>query len=98
VLQVQYSAGSCGDYNVGGAQFYAMWNASGSAFQRMLVMYEAAFDAGLIRISVSGTFRSMESTRQGERTHWREIVEYVALRSVVEYDGSRNHHYKARDE
>jgi hypothetical protein len=46
VLQVQYPAGSFQDNNVGGAQFYAMWNASGSAFQSMLVSYEVAFDAG----------------------------------------------------
>ena len=46
VLQVQYAAGSYEDNNVGGAQFYAMWNASGSAFQSMLVSYEVAFDTG----------------------------------------------------
>jgi Polysaccharide lyase 14 len=45
VLQVQYPAGSFQDNNVGGAQFYAMWNASGSPFQSMLVTYEVAFDA-----------------------------------------------------
>lgn len=45
VLQVQYPAGSFQDNNVGGAQFYAMWNSSGSAFQSMLVTYEVAFDA-----------------------------------------------------
>jgi hypothetical protein len=44
VLQVQYPAGSFQDNNVGGAQFYAMWNSSGSAFQSMLVTYEVAFD------------------------------------------------------
>jgi hypothetical protein len=46
VLQVQYPAGSFQDNNVGGAQFYAMWNASGGAFQSMLLSYEVAFDAG----------------------------------------------------
>ena len=46
VLQVQYAAGSYENNDVGGAQFYAMWNASGSAFQSMLVSYEVAFDAG----------------------------------------------------
>jgi hypothetical protein len=45
VLQVQYPAGSFQDNNAGGAQFYAMWNSSGSAFQSMLVTYEVAFDA-----------------------------------------------------
>jgi len=45
VLQVQYPAGSFEDNNVGGAQFYAMWNSSGSAFQSMVVTYEVAFDA-----------------------------------------------------
>jgi hypothetical protein len=45
VLQVQYPAGSFQDNNIGGAQFYAMWNSSGSAFQSMLVTYEVAFDA-----------------------------------------------------
>jgi hypothetical protein len=45
VLQVQYAAGSYqGDKN-GGAQFYAMWNSSGSAFQSMLISYEVAFDS-----------------------------------------------------
>ena len=100
-MQVQYSAGNCEDYIVGGAQFYVRWKASESALQSMLVRYKAAFDAGLIRVSVSGTFSSMESTRvtrKGERTHWREVVEYVTLRSVIEYDVSRNHHYRTRDE
>ena len=46
VLQVQYRAGSFQDNNAGGAQFYALWNSSGSAFQSMLVTYEVAFDAG----------------------------------------------------
>ena len=46
VLQVQYPAGSFQDNNVGGAQFYAMWNSSGSPFQSMLVSYEVAFDSG----------------------------------------------------
>jgi len=46
VLQVQYPAGSFQDNNVGGAQFYAMWNSSGDAFQSMLVTYEVAFDSG----------------------------------------------------
>jgi len=47
VLQVQYPAGSFQDNNVGGAQFYALWNSSGStsAFQSMLVTYEVAFEA-----------------------------------------------------
>lgn len=44
VLQVQYPAGSFQDNNNGGAQFYAMWNSSGSPFQSMLVTYEVAFD------------------------------------------------------
>jgi len=44
VLQVQYPAGSFQDNDVGGAQFYAMWNSSGSAFQSMLVTYDVAFD------------------------------------------------------
>lgn len=44
VLQVVYPAGSFQDNNIGGAQFYAMWNSSGSAFQSMLVTYEVAFD------------------------------------------------------
>ena len=86
-MQVQYSGGNYEDYIVGGAQFYVKWKTSGSAFQSMLVRYKAAFDPGLIRVSGSGTFRSMESTRvtrQGERTHWRKTVEYVTLRSVVE--------------
>jgi hypothetical protein len=46
VLQVQYTAGSFEDTNAGGAQFYALWNTSGSPFQSMLVSYEVAFDAG----------------------------------------------------
>ena len=46
VLQVQYAAGSFEDTSVGGVQFYALWNSSGSAFQSMLVSYEVAFDAG----------------------------------------------------
>jgi hypothetical protein len=46
VLQVQYPAGSFQDNSVGGAQFYAMWNASGGAFQSMLLSYEDAFDSG----------------------------------------------------
>ena len=46
VLQVQYPAGSFQDNSVGGAQFYSMWNASGGAFQSMLLSYEVAFDAG----------------------------------------------------
>lgn len=46
VLQVQYPAGSFQDNNAGGAQFYAMWNSSGDAFQSMLVTYEVAFDSG----------------------------------------------------
>ena len=53
-------------------------------FQSMLVRYEATFDPGLIRALVSGAFRLMESTRRGKRTHWKEIVEYDPLRSVVE--------------
>jgi hypothetical protein len=44
VLQVQYLAGSFEDNNDGGAQFYALWNSSGSPFQSMLVTYEVAFD------------------------------------------------------
>ena len=63
VPQVQYLAGSYEDNSTGGARFNAMWNANGSAFQSMLVRYEVAFDAGLIRISFSGTFGSTESTR-----------------------------------
>jgi hypothetical protein len=46
VLQIQYPAGSFQDNNFGGAQFYAMWNASGGAFQSMLLSYEVAFDSG----------------------------------------------------
>lgn len=46
VLQVQYPAGSYQDDNVGGAQFFAMWNSSGNPFQSMMVSYEVAFDAG----------------------------------------------------
>jgi hypothetical protein len=45
VLQVQYLEGSFQANNASGAQFYAMWNSSGSAFQSMLVTYEVAFDA-----------------------------------------------------
>jgi len=45
VLQVQYAAGSYQNTNNGGAQFYAMWNSSGSAFQSMLISYEVAFDS-----------------------------------------------------
>lgn len=44
VLQVQYPAGSFQDNDDGGAQFYALWNSSGSPFQSMLVTYEVAFD------------------------------------------------------
>ncbi|KAH9998522.1 hypothetical protein BJV74DRAFT_767791 [Russula compacta] len=46
VLQVQYPAGSYQDDDVGGAQFFAMWNSSGNQFQSMMVSYEVAFDAG----------------------------------------------------
>ena len=46
VLQVQYPAGSFQDNNAGGAQLYALWNSSGSAFQSMLISYEVAFDSG----------------------------------------------------
>ncbi|KAI0049830.1 polysaccharide lyase family 14 protein [Auriscalpium vulgare] len=45
VLQVTYPAGSFSDNNAGGAQLYALWNASGAPFQSMLVSYEVAFDA-----------------------------------------------------
>jgi hypothetical protein len=44
VLRVQYPAGSFQDSDDGGAQFYAIWNSSGSPFQSMLVTYEVAFD------------------------------------------------------
>jgi hypothetical protein len=47
VLRVQYAAGSFQSTdNDGGAQFYAIWNSSGSSFQSMLVSYEVAFDSG----------------------------------------------------
>ncbi|KAF8274550.1 hypothetical protein EI94DRAFT_1713703 [Lactarius quietus] len=46
VLQVQYPAGSYEDSNAGGAQMYALWNSSGSAFQSMMISYEVAFDSG----------------------------------------------------
>ncbi|KAI9459086.1 polysaccharide lyase family 14 protein [Russula earlei] len=46
VLQVQYPAGSFQSNNEGGAQMYAIWNSSGSAFESMLITYEVAFDAG----------------------------------------------------
>jgi hypothetical protein len=46
VLQVQYPAGSFQDNNAGGAQMYALWNSSGSAFQSMMISYEVAFDSG----------------------------------------------------
>ena len=46
VLQVQYPAGSFQDNDVGGAQMYALWNSSGSAFQSMMISYEVAFDSG----------------------------------------------------
>jgi len=46
VLQVQYAAGSFESVDSGGAQLYALWNSSGSAFQSMLVSYEVAFDSG----------------------------------------------------
>ena len=46
VLQVQYPAGSYQDNNNGGAQMYALWNSSGSAFQSMMISYEVAFDSG----------------------------------------------------
>ncbi|KAF9820401.1 hypothetical protein IEO21_01410 [Rhodonia placenta] len=45
VLQVTYPAGSY-SHDTGGAQLYALWNASGSAqFQSMLVTYEIAFES-----------------------------------------------------
>ncbi|KAF7315650.1 hypothetical protein MIND_00080500 [Mycena indigotica] len=46
VLQITYPEGSfSGD--TGGAQFYNLWNSSGSAgFQSMLLSYEVAFDKG----------------------------------------------------
>jgi len=46
VLQVQYPAGTYENDDDGGAQLYAMWNSSGSAFQSMLLSYEVAFDFG----------------------------------------------------
>lgn len=46
VLQVQYAAGSFESVDSGGAQLYALWNSSGSAFQSMLLSYEVAFDFG----------------------------------------------------
>jgi len=46
VLQVQYPAGSYENDDDGGAQLYALWNSSGSAFQSMLLSYEVAFDFG----------------------------------------------------
>jgi len=46
VLQVRYPAGSFQDNNAGGAQMYALWNSSGSAFQSMMISYEVAFDSG----------------------------------------------------
>ena len=46
VLQVRYPAGSYQDSNNGGAQMYALWNSSGSAFQSMMISYEVAFDSG----------------------------------------------------
>ncbi len=46
VLRVQYPAGSYQNNNAGGAQMYALWNSSGSAFQSMIISYEVAFDSG----------------------------------------------------
>jgi hypothetical protein len=44
VLRVEYPAGSYQSNDQGGAQFYVMWNSSGSAFQSMMVSYEITFD------------------------------------------------------
>jgi len=44
VLRVQYPTGSFQDNDAGGAQFFAMFNSSGSAFQSMLLTYEVTFD------------------------------------------------------
>ena len=46
VLQAQYLPGSYENDDDGGAQLYALWNSSGSAFQSMLLSYEVAFDFG----------------------------------------------------
>ena len=53
VLRVTYPKGSFKDDNSGGAQMYALWNASssaagsaGAAFRSMMLSYEVAFDAG----------------------------------------------------
>ena len=96
VLQVQYPAGSYEVNSTGGAQCYAMWDANGSAFQNMLIMYEVAFDPGLIRIPFSGTFRSTESTRLGGEGLLKKS--YVALRSVGEYNVPRDRHSRTASE
>lgn len=46
VLQVDYPKGSFSDDDSGGAQMYALWNASGDAWESMMVSYEVAFDEG----------------------------------------------------
>jgi hypothetical protein len=56
--------------------------------------------AMLIRVSFSGygIKSPLKAPERGDWTHRREVVEYVALRSVGKYDVSRNRHYGTRDE
>jgi hypothetical protein len=55
--------------------------------------------AMLIRVSFSGYIPiRIKSPERGIWTYWREVVEYVALRPVGEYDVSRYRHYGTRDE
>jgi len=44
VLRVVYPQGSYQSNDQGGAQFYVMWNSTGSAFQSMMLSYELTFD------------------------------------------------------
>lgn len=55
--------------------------------------------AMLIRVSFSRYIRINHSEPESMRfAHLRKVVEYVALRSVGEYNVSRNGHYGTRDE
>jgi len=57
--------------------------------------------AMLIRVSFSDYIRigiKSPTQKAQERTHWREVVEDVALRPVSEYDVSRYRHYGTRDQ
>ncbi len=57
--------------------------------------------AMLIRVSFSSYIRVINKQagrHEIDRTHWRKVVEYIALRSVGEYYISRNRHYGTRDE